>query len=166
MAFLDLTGLSYFLIRLHNTFASKDTFDRSNDGLVPHPTTSTSTRFLREDGSWEIPASTDTKVTQTHSTGNSNRPILLKNGTGTDSVTNTSLFDADVTINPSTGALTATSVKGSINPTNVLSTSDVDKMLSGNYTSTGTTLADDKTIAYLVEQIKYLKDHAILDSSN
>ena len=33
-------------------------FDRSNDGLVPHPTTTTSTRFLREDGTWVVPTNT------------------------------------------------------------------------------------------------------------
>lgn len=37
------------------------TFGRNTDGLVPHPTTTTSTRFLREDGSWVVP--TDTRYT-------------------------------------------------------------------------------------------------------
>lgn len=50
---------------------------------------------------------TDTKVTQKNSTANKAYPILLKNGTGTGSTTNSVIFDSDVTINPSTGAITA-----------------------------------------------------------
>lgn len=34
------------------------TFNREKDGTVPHPTTTTSTRYLREDGTWEIPTNT------------------------------------------------------------------------------------------------------------
>lgn len=33
-------------------------FTRSEDGMVPHPLTDTTTRYLREDGSWEIPPDT------------------------------------------------------------------------------------------------------------
>ena len=33
-------------------------FNGTTDGLVPHPTTSTETRYLREDGKWEIPQNT------------------------------------------------------------------------------------------------------------
>ncbi|MGN0137549.1 MAG: hypothetical protein ACI381_02950, partial [Candidatus Methanomethylophilaceae archaeon] len=55
---------------------------------------------------------TDTKVTQTNSTGTSAYPILLKNGTGTGSVTSTTLFDDGVTVQPSTGTITATKLVG------------------------------------------------------
>lgn len=55
MAFLDFNGLSHFLNKLDNKFASKKSFTRSADGLVPHPTTNTSTKFLREDGTWQEP---------------------------------------------------------------------------------------------------------------
>ena len=55
---------------------------------------------------------TDTKVTQTNSTGTGAYPILLKNGTGTETITNTVIFDDGVTIQPSTGTLTATKFKG------------------------------------------------------
>lgn len=58
MAFLDLAGLSRFFTNLKDTFASKDCFNRANDGLVPHPTTTTSTRYLREDGTWAVPTNT------------------------------------------------------------------------------------------------------------
>lgn len=53
-------------------------------------------------------------VTQTHSTGNANYPILLKNGTGTGTTTTTTLFDANVYVNPSTGTLTASKVYGAV----------------------------------------------------
>lgn len=57
---------------------------------------------------------TDTKVTQTNSTGTTAYPILLKNGTGTGTVTNGVLFDDGVTIQPSTGTVTATKFKGAL----------------------------------------------------
>ena len=57
---------------------------------------------------------TDTKVTQTNTTANANYPILLKNGTGTSEVTSTTLFDDGITVNPSTGIVTATKFKGSL----------------------------------------------------
>jgi hypothetical protein len=57
---------------------------------------------------------TDAKVKQTNSTGASAYPILLKNGTGTGEVTNGVLFDDGVTIQPSTGTLSATILDGKI----------------------------------------------------
>lgn len=43
--------------------AGTSIFGRSSNGLVPHPTTNTQTRYLREDGSWEIPPDTNTTYT-------------------------------------------------------------------------------------------------------
>lgn len=85
-------------------------------GLVPAPAAGADNRYLRNDGTWQVPpnTNTDTNVTQNHSTTNAEYPILLKNGTGTGNVTSTSLFDGDVTINPSTGIITAPSFKGSL----------------------------------------------------
>lgn len=54
----------------------------------------------------------DSKVSQAVSTANGSYPVLLKNGTGTGSVTNTVIFDDAVTINPSTGELKATKFTG------------------------------------------------------
>lgn len=45
------------------------TFGRSTDGLVPHPTTTTSTRFLREDGSWVVPTNTTYSLATTSKNG-------------------------------------------------------------------------------------------------
>lgn len=57
---------------------------------------------------------TDTYVKQTNSTGTSDYPILLKNGTGTSTTTNTALFNSGVTVQPSTGTITATKFKGAL----------------------------------------------------
>ena len=55
---------------------------------------------------------TDTKTSQTNSTANTAYPILLKNGTGTDAVTNGVLFNSGVTVNPSTGTVVAKTFSG------------------------------------------------------
>lgn len=44
-------------------------FSRSADGLVPHPTTTTSTRFLREDGTWVVPTNTTYTLATTSKNG-------------------------------------------------------------------------------------------------
>lgn len=43
--------------------AGTATFGRAADGLVPHPTTTTQTRYLREDGKWEVPPDNNTTYT-------------------------------------------------------------------------------------------------------
>lgn len=118
MSYISNSGLSKFLTMIKGVFASKDTFTRSADGLVPHPTTTTQTRYLREDMTWQVPpdtnTNTDVNVTQNHSTVNAEYPVLLKNGTGIGNVTSTSVFDGDVTVNPSTGTITASTFKGAL----------------------------------------------------
>ena len=54
----------------------------------------------------------DSKVSQAVSTANGSYPVLLKNGTGTGTITSTVIFDDAVTINPSTGELKATKFTG------------------------------------------------------
>lgn len=44
-------------------------FGRGTNGLVPHPTTTTSTRFLREDGSWIVPTNTTYALATTSANG-------------------------------------------------------------------------------------------------
>lgn len=44
-------------------------FGRSANGLVPHPTTTTSTRFLREDGTWVVPTNTTYSLATTSKNG-------------------------------------------------------------------------------------------------
>lgn len=54
------------------------------------------------------------KVTQTVTTNSSEYPILTKNNESTDSVTDTTSFAAGVTVNPSTGTVSATKFKGDL----------------------------------------------------
>ena len=53
----DITALG---IPAANTDTTYEVFDRTTDGLVPHPTTSGTVRYLREDGSWEVPPDNNT----------------------------------------------------------------------------------------------------------
>lgn len=114
MAFLDFTGLSHFLDKLKTIFASKSIFNKSDDGLVPAPGGTTSTKFLREDGSWVVPSNTDTKVTEAVATDSAEYPILTKNTTAITTITDTTKFAAGVTINPSEKSITATTFKGEL----------------------------------------------------
>lgn len=63
-----------------------------------------------------LPASgnTDTKVKQTVSTDNGEYPILAKETTATTTVTGESKFAAAVTVNPSTGTVSATKFNGAV----------------------------------------------------
>lgn len=74
------------------------------------------TKFLRNDGQWAAPATgTDINVKQDNDTSATAYPILLKNGTGTGSVTSSAKFNSAVTVTPSTGLVTATTFKGALN---------------------------------------------------
>lgn len=97
------------------TLVSKD-----NAGLAPKGaqvnTQSQNTKFLREDGSWAVPSYTentdhDTKVTQTGVTDNQELSILLKNTNDTTDETTSIKYskttDKLVTVNPSTGKISA-----------------------------------------------------------
>lgn len=96
-------------------------------GLVPAPAAGYQSRFLRGDGTWQTP--TDNKMQQNASTANGEYPLLAKSTTATANINGQAIFDADITINPSTGTITATTFKGA---------------LSGNAT-TATTLATART---------------------
>ena len=96
-------------------------------GAVPAPAKGYQSRFLRGDGTWQTP--TDNKMQQNASTANGNYPLLAKSTTDTANINGQAIFDADTTINPSTGTITAKTFKGA---------------LSGNAT-TATTLATART---------------------
>ena len=86
-------------------------------------TQTTSTKFLREDGTWAAPSYTtniDEKVSQIGSTDDKNFPIILKNTDGADETsgvkysnnTNTDVTKTKpFTFNPSTGTLTVSQIK-------------------------------------------------------
>ncbi len=69
------------------------------------------TKYLREDGSFQTPPDTNTKVSQAASTANETHAVLLKKTTGTDTETETAVFDDSVTVNPSTGEVAAVKFK-------------------------------------------------------
>ena len=80
---------------------------------------------------------TDTKVTQTNSTNTSSYPILLKNGTGSGTKTDTVLFNSGVTVKPSTGEVTATTFSGTA--TNATSDANGNNIAATYATKTETT---------------------------
>lgn len=96
-------------------------------GAVPAPAAGYQGRFLRGDGTWQTP--TDNKMQQNASTTNGNYPLLAKSTTATANINGQAIFNADTTINPSTGTITAKTFNGA---------------LSGNAT-TATTLATART---------------------
>lgn len=102
----------------------------SSAGVVPKgaavTTQSTSTKFLREDGTWAAPSyisDTDTKVTQTVKTDSVERPLLTAPTAQTATTTTTAAFSTNIKANASTGNLTATKFTGDGSGINVGSTS-------------------------------------------
>ena len=98
-------------------------------GLVPAPsTTAGTTKYLREDGTWQVPPDTNTNtfVKQSNSTTTNFRPILLgyNNSTETSNlttdVTNQAYETSNLYVQPSTGniystgTVTAPTFKGSL----------------------------------------------------
>jgi len=68
--YLDENGLLYFWQKIKNLFAQKSELpgvvSKTANGLAPQlPNESTTTKFLRQDGSWQVPPGVDT--TATHS---------------------------------------------------------------------------------------------------
>lgn len=90
------------------------TVSKDTAGLAPKgaavSTQSTSTKFLREDGTWATPSyitNTDAKVTQTiSSTENADYRILLSETADDTTRTEGARKDTDLTYNPSTNTLT------------------------------------------------------------
>lgn len=76
---------------------------------------------------------TDTKVTQnaTQTSVTGNYPILVKNSTGTTTTTDTSRFIAEITITPSTGAITATKFVGDLDGNATTATTATDYSETG-----------------------------------
>lgn len=89
-----------------------DVFQVEVDGFVPAPTASNSRNFLKGDGTWATP--TNNKVQQNASSANGNYPLLAKSTTGTSSVNGQAIFNANVSVNPSTGTLKATNLSGKL----------------------------------------------------
>lgn len=80
-------------------------------GLVPAPSSGHNKRFLRGDGTWQVPS--DVYVKQRLNSTSQENPLLASGTTAaTGDKTVDSLYCADVTLNPSTGTITANSFKG------------------------------------------------------
>ena len=83
-------------------------------------------------------ANTDQKTAQTNSTAAQESPVLIKNGTGTGTVTTGTLFASGVTINPSTSSLSISgnlSVTGTASFSNNVTMSDTVTIDNGENTS-------------------------------
>ena len=78
----------------------------------PQLGSSTST-YLRNDGSWATPTDTDTKVKQSASSTSGNYPILASNQTSpTSGTAYEAVYDTDITMNPTTGNINAVLLNG------------------------------------------------------
>lgn len=107
-------------------------------GLVPAPAAGAQAKFLRGDGTWQVPTNTDSKVLQTVSTTAGEFALLAKDQTAVTTTTCGSVFASGVTVNPSTKTITATTFKGA---------------LSGNATTATTATTANKTKAVLTLQM-------------
>ncbi|MBO5604918.1 MAG: hypothetical protein J5915_05995 [Acidaminococcaceae bacterium] len=79
MKLITSEALAYFYNKLKEKFASKSTFVKSGSGakagLVPSPdTTAGTTKYLREDGTWQTPPDTNTVYTHPTTAGNKHIP--------------------------------------------------------------------------------------------
>lgn len=98
----------YILITDHNA-TNADSVKR---GIAIGTGTS---KYLREDGTWQTVSTSDTKVTQTlDDSGSTARQILLAYGTGSTDITNIAYRSSNLTYTPSTGTLSATNLSGAI----------------------------------------------------
>lgn len=100
------------MVEMNQQFRGATSSADGGIGLVPAPTSAQNQYFLRGDGTWAQVSTEDTKVTQASDTSATAYPILLKNGTGTGSVTTSVKFNSAVTVTPSTGTITATTFAG------------------------------------------------------
>ncbi|MCM1226113.1 MAG: hypothetical protein NC320_01650 [Clostridium sp.] len=89
----------------------------AKSGLVPAPsTTAGTTKYLREDGTWQVPPdnNTDTKVTETNTTTSGAYRLLLSGNANDTTETTTARKSTKFTANPSTGELTTSKITSSL----------------------------------------------------
>lgn len=97
-----------------STFTAATASTAGTVGAVPAPSAGAQAKFLRGDGTWQVPTNTDTKVVQTQSTTAGEYALLAKDNTGVTTTTSGSVFSDGVTVNPNTKTITATTFKGSL----------------------------------------------------
>lgn len=94
---------------VNSAISNQDTFTSNKKGLVPASTNTSA--YLKGDGTWSTPK--DATVSQTlQNTANAEYPLLL--GAAGQSATKTGgvYFDSNITVNPNTNTITATTFKG------------------------------------------------------
>lgn len=97
-----------------STFTAATASTAGTVGAVPAPSAGAQAKFLRGDGTWQVPTSTDTKVVQTKSSTAGEYALLAKDNTGETTTTSGSVFSVGVTVNPSTRTITANTFKGNL----------------------------------------------------
>lgn len=97
-----------------STFTAATASTAGTVGAVPAPSAGAQAKFLRGDGTWQVPTNMDTKVVQTPSTTAGEYALLAKDNTGVTTTTSGSVFSDGVTVNPNTKTITATTFKGSL----------------------------------------------------
>lgn len=97
-----------------STFTAATASTAGTVGAVPAPSAGAQAKFLRGDGTWQVPTNTDTKVVQTQSTTAGEYALLAKDNTGVTTTTSGSVFSDGVTVNPNTKTITAITFKGSL----------------------------------------------------
>lgn len=97
-----------------STFTAATASTAGTVGAVPAPSVGAQAKFLRGDGTWQVPTNTDTKVVQTQSTTAGEYALLAKDNTGVTTTTSGSVFSDGVTVNPNTKTITAITFKGSL----------------------------------------------------
>ena len=91
------------------TDTTYEVVSKSADGLAPKlPNETTTTKYLRQDGTWQVPPNTNNAVTQTASNTNNADYRVLFSATADDTTrTEGARKDTDFKYNPSTNTLTA-----------------------------------------------------------
>ena len=118
---------------IHSVMTGATASTPGTTGLVPRPAAGQQTKFLKGDGSWATPTNTDTKVTQTNSSGNSAYRVLFSYNANDTSQTTTTRKSGKLLFNPSAGTLTVDgSIIGNIDSANInsLSTYSIDTAIS------------------------------------
>lgn len=105
-------------VNLGSSEVDMSDYVKKADAITGLSVSGTTVTFTKGDGKTGTittqDTNTDTMVTQSNTTGASVYPILLKNGTGSGTVTKEALFNSDVTVTPSTGTITATTFIGNL----------------------------------------------------
>lgn len=110
----DLKGQSIYAkgVQFKGTDTTYSVFSKGYAGLVPAPSYTTATRFLKEDGTWETPL--DNKVLQVNTSTNSEYRILFSNSDNDTNETNSIRKSSNLKFNPSTGTLTTNTFIGNL----------------------------------------------------